>query len=192
MIKTNSNSFSDIQSNLIDSKVGRHQATYIPVSNSLLKSSKTKTPSARPVSISKRIYHDRTTAPDDKNASNIINATNLRHKRELQDVTTVMDDVTKTTESTSTMSSTLFNESNEAADYNETYTMNNPDAIPNLNSGSKETTTDTTYPTFHVTYWMFYPYSQVKRKPFIQKLDKKKLYSKIAQKFFKKLGKKNH
>lgn len=137
------------------------------------------------MSISKRIYHDRTTAPDDKNASIIINATNLRHKRELQDVTTVMDDVTKTTESTSTMSSTLFNESNEAADYNETYTINNPDANPNFNLGSKETTTDTTYPTFHVTYWMFYPYSQVNRKQFIHKLDKKNRCENCVEKLYK-------
>lgn len=153
----------DIQSNLVDSKVGRHQATYIPVSKTLLKNSRRKTPSAlpRPVSISKRIVPDHITAPDDTNTTVIVNATNLRYTRDLVEVSTVADDVAKTTESTPIPSSTIPNESNEIGDNNETHELNN-DATAKPNSASKESpSSNSSYPTFHVTYWMFYPYSQV-------------------------------
>lgn len=165
--------FADIQSNLVDSKVGRHQATYIPVSKSLLKKgTKSKTPSAipRPVSISHRIFHDRTTAPDDKNTTTVLNATNLRFKRELQESTTVADDAVKTTEFTSTVSSTATadataatSEPNDIVDSYETHASSG-DATSKPNAATtshSETSSNHTYPTFHVTYWMFYPYSQV-------------------------------
>ncbi|XP_031622573.1 uncharacterized protein LOC116340290 [Contarinia nasturtii] len=164
----------DIQSNLIDSKIGRHQATYIPVSNSLLKHTftQTKIQSAvpRPVSISKRFG-----APDDKNVT--LNAT--RHKRESQEtlttiststsstitnatgtatITTIitqLDEVTKATES-STMQTMSNESSNETVELNENYDSNETVKSTDLPIKSSS------YPSFHVTYWMFYPYSQGK------------------------------
>lgn len=163
----------DIQSNLIDSKIGRHQATYIPVSNSLLKNTFTPTKiqsaAPRPVPISKRF-----TAPDDKNTT--LNAT--RHKRELQEtftttsntitnvtgpvsittttasIITPLEDVTKPTES-NTMQPMSNETSNETIAQNENYDSNETVKSTELPIKSNS------YPSFHVTYWMFYPYSQV-------------------------------
>lgn len=145
--------------NLIDGKISRHQATYIPVSNSLLKSSfsRTKTAAAaRPVSLSNRLIYERTAAPDDKNTT--INATSLRQKRDIIESTSVTpaDDEVKITEAT-TSTSQIVDESIESIERNETFnqnddvTMKNPSELPS----------DGSYPSFHVTYWMFYPYSQV-------------------------------
>lgn len=156
----------DIQSNLIDSKIGRHQATYIPVSNPLLKSTFTRTKklsiASRPVSLSSKFQFERTAVPDDKNTTTI-NATSLRLKRDVQESTTTitattpLDDGTKTTESMPSTSQTISNELNESVEQqNETYDSNEPSAAKPTDSSS-----DNLYPSFHVTYWMFYPYSQV-------------------------------
>lgn len=170
----------DIQSNLIDSRIGRHQATYIPVSNPLLKNSFTRaqTPTAapRPVSLFNRFLHERpsaaaatvtATAPDEKNTTLTQNITSLRYKRDLLDSTTTTpgDDPVRTTESTPSTSQTIVNESN-----NETSDSNGSD--------SKETASDGSHPRFHVTYWMFYPYSQVNQSH----------HSIVTTNFFKKLN----
>lgn len=150
----------DIQSNLIDSKIGRHQATYIPVSNPLLKTTFTRTKPlsvvSRPMVTSNKFQFDRTAVPDD-NKNTTVNATNPRHKRELQESTTAipMDDGTKTTESMPNTSQTIDNNLNETVQQNETYDAN--DSVPK----PIDTSTENLYPSFHVTYWMFYPYSQV-------------------------------
>lgn len=161
--------FSDIQSNLIDSRIERHQATYIPVSNPLLKNSLTRaqTPTAapRPVSsILKRFLHERTaTAPDEQNTTTHTKSiTNLRFKRDLSPTittttittmtTNVGDDRNRTTESTPSTLQSIVNELNETVRHNDT----NDDL---KGSESKEATSKN--PRFHVTYWMFYPYSQV-------------------------------
>lgn len=151
----------DIQSNLIDSKIGRHQATYIPVSNPLLKSTFTRTKVRSVVSRSgpesNQYQFERAAVPDDKNTTT--NSTNLRHKRELQESTTdtPMDDVTKTTESMPSTSQTIANELNETVQLDETYDTS--DSLPQ----PTDSTADNLYPSFHVTYWMFYPYSQVNK-----------------------------
>lgn len=169
--------------NLIDSKIGRHQATYIPVSNSLLKSSLTRgqTPTAapRPISILNRFLHERTEAPDDKNTTIIKNMTSSRHKRDIQELTTATtnttasdddaaaaaaaaaEDLAKTTESTPPTSQTIVNELNENIDRDETIDAIG-EAASNVNSDARESIANSSYPSFHVTYWMFYPYSQVK------------------------------
>lgn len=105
------------------------------------------------MSISNRFLFEQITAPDDNDTT--LNAT--RKKRELQQETTTVTqldmDVTKTTELPN-ISHTIANESNEI---DEQIEMN----------ASIETTrptdssTNNSYPNFHVTYWMFYPYSQV-------------------------------
>lgn len=173
----------DIQSNLIDSRIGRHQATYIPVSNPLLKNSFTRaqTPTAapRPVSLFNRFLHERpsaaaatATAPDEKNTTLTQNITSLRYKRDLLDSTTTTpgDDPVRTTESTPSTSQTIVNESIETDRNNETSDSNGSD--------SKETASDGSHPRFHVTYWMFYPYSQVNQSH----------HSIVTTNFFKKLN----
>lgn len=67
--------------------------------------------------------------------------------------TTTADDAAKTTEST--FSTTPTSESNEIVENID----NDSEAKPEADL--KETTPNGSYPSFHVTYWMFYPYSQV-------------------------------
>lgn len=123
------------------------------MSNSLLKSSfsRTNAPSvaaARPISLSKRLLLERTVTPDDKNTTS--NATSVRQKRELTESTTLTptEDTTKTTESPN-ITQSIVNELNESVERNETFDQNT------------ESPSNDSYPSFHVTYWMFYPYSQV-------------------------------
>lgn len=95
------------------------------------------------------------TAPDDQNTTYSQNVTSLRHKRELIDstATSSVDDLIRTTESIPSTIQTIVNELNETIRSNETSDSNGSD--------SKETSSNSFYPRFHVTYWMFYPYSQV-------------------------------
>lgn len=65
-----------------------------------------------------------------------------------------MDDTAKTTESMPSTAQTMSNEANENVQQNETHDASDSVAKPTDSS-------DNLYPSFHVTYWMFYPYSQV-------------------------------
>lgn len=191
---------SDIQSNLVDSRIGHHHATYIPVSNPMLKNPFTRsqipTAAPRPVPMLNRFLHERTSAPDDKNTTTqtqttatIKNVTSLRQKRDVPEstiataTTIAQDDAIHTTEATAPSTlQTAFNELTDTFQFNDTHNSNNENSnniVSNKNSINNESsgsnsgesaapvtaaptlTSNSTHPTFHVTYWMFYPYSQV-------------------------------
>lgn len=108
-------------------------------------------------SIFNRLLHDSTAiAPDDHNTTYTQNITSLRFKRDASDTvdSTVGDDVIRTTESTPSTLTPIANEINENS------WLNNTHGIDSMAFDSKETK-HKSYPRFHVTYWMFYPYSQV-------------------------------
>lgn len=139
---------SDINLNLIDSRIEKRHGTYIPVSNELLRKKFARTSSPL---VNKELY-EKTDAADDKNTTGMPNATNVRNKRDLPEMTTSLpadNDFTKIPESIKTLS-------NEIDERNES----NIDE-QKRSSDSKDNSDNITYPSFHVTYWMFYPYSQV-------------------------------
>lgn len=198
----------DIQSNLVDSRIGRHQATYIPVSNPMLKNPLTRsqlpTAAPRPVPMLNRFLHERTAAPDDKNTTTTTtttttmttttmtkNVTSLRQKRDVHDSigatapTIEQDDAIRTTEANapSTLQTAIdelndtfqfddthnhSNDKNKHSGSNNIFSDKNRNSINDESNGSNSgqlaataVTSNSTHPTFHVTYWMFYPYSQV-------------------------------
>lgn len=97
-------------------------------------------------STSKQVLFRRHTA---YSLNNTTNTTNLRNKRDLFDAT----------------KSKPFNEQRLADDVSEI--PNESKSEPQFASVDNTTADDDFYPKFHVTYWMFYPYSQVRTIYFI-------------------------
>lgn len=166
IIKFPSLIFPDIQLNLIDTKSsGYHHGTYIPVSNALLKMNFFKSP---PTSRSTRsllkhnLQQQTTVAPDDNNtiATTTTAATSsIRQKRDLFESTTILpspfqSEIIETSETVSVPLNVSF-ENYETSD-NESMSKQHQQIDATENS-----TSNNLYPSFHVTYWMFYPYSQV-------------------------------
>lgn len=134
---------SDINLNLIDSQIEKRHGTYIPVSIELLRKKFAR--SSLPLV-------NKADAIDDKNTTGMPNATNVRYRRDLHEITTSLparNDFTKISDSIKILS-------NEIDERNETKINE-----PKRNSDGRENVDNITYPSFHVTYWMFYPYSQV-------------------------------
>lgn len=109
-----------------------------------------------------RLLYERTAAPDDSNTTfTTNNATSLRQKRAVLETTstTIENDLAHTTELTthSSVQTTINNLVNETFQYNDT--QSNQSTSSNMDD---QPSTSGSHPTFHVTYWMFYPYSQVK------------------------------
>lgn len=149
---------------MIDSKFGRQHGTYIPVSNALLKKTfartSTQSPLIRSTSMPNNPNNDNSKAPDARNTTVSINSTNLRSKRELSEMTTTLphgDGITKVPDSILSTSKPIADEANAQFEQNEI----NSSESTKRNVDSKENVENITYPSFHVTYWMFYPYSQV-------------------------------
>lgn len=144
-------SFSDVQMNLIDSKIGHRRSTYIPVSNSLLQRE-----FSRP--------QQRTAVSDDSNATESTpNDAATRQKRELSSTPTdlIIDDAL----GTNVPMAVELNEQNDSEDNSSKVvnTGSSPSQLSNSFNGdvNEEKGTFNEYPHFQVTYWMFYPYSQV-------------------------------
>lgn len=140
---------SDINSNLIDSRIEKRHGTYIPVSNELLRKKFARTLSP----IATKALYEKTDAPDDKSTTGMPNATNVRNKRDLLEMTTSLP---SGNDSMRTPDTKIL--SNEIDQQNETIINE-----PKRSADGKENADNITYPSFHVTYWMFYPYSQVGR-----------------------------
>lgn len=120
--------------------------------------------------ITNKTVYNKTDAPDDKNTTTVTNNTttatttiNQRQKRELSDLTTtspassVGGDITSSPDPTQGIPT--FNVNGTMSERNET---NDNETIKRTTDSKETTDEDTTYPSFHVTYWMFYPYSQVR------------------------------
>lgn len=99
-----------------------------------------------------KAFYEKADAAGDKNTTGVPNATNARNKRDLAEMTTSLpaeNDFTKIPDSIKILSNDIDerNETNINESERHSDGMGNADNI--------------TYPSFHVTYWMFYPYSQV-------------------------------
>lgn len=141
-------SHTDIQSNLIDTRPSHRQATYIPVSNALLKTKFPPTNKTARSLLKKMAFHR--SVP--KNLSITTNSTRIRYKRELFNSTNPLpfDDrrILDMIDARNTTESINAKDTSESMPSPEFATVDNA-------------TSDDLYPNFHVTYWMFYPYSQV-------------------------------
>lgn len=142
----------DFQLNLIDSRNDYRRSTYIPVSNPMLQNS---------------VWNKASIAtPESKsNGNQLPNLTLTRDKREL------LSPVNEANATDAPITTTAVNLPDEIVSTVEIQKENSTDdaigdAAPIISTAETVTTqstrTEQNYPHFHVTYWMFYPYSQVK------------------------------
>lgn len=144
------------------------------------------TAAPRPVPMLNRFHRERTAVPDDKNTTiittqiaTIKNATSPRQKRDAHNITVAAatinanDEGILTTELTasSTYQTIIYELNNTRNDRKNTF--NDKNSLDDESNGTYSTepviknktaavnALNDTHPTFHVTYWMFYPYSQV-------------------------------
>lgn len=143
----------DIQSNFVDTKPTHHQATYIPVSNALLKTKFPPTPTNKTArSTPKRTVFRRNAPFAPFNISNTISSTSVRHKRDLLNASEPLPfEETRPLETPDIRGSIATNSTAETSE-----SMLKPQFTVVDNATESDS-----HPKFHVTYWMFYPYSQV-------------------------------
>lgn len=145
----------DIRLNLIDSKPGPHHGSYIPISKGVFKKPipPTRQSQVSPTMVTSTVrstYSANGTAlsAESTNASQSNNASSIRQRREISESTTLPPfDISTTTDLPEEDGAASNNQSDQADD-------------------SAKSSDQNAYPTFHVTYWMFYPYSQVSSPPF--------------------------
>lgn len=157
----------DFQLNLIDSRNDYRRSTYIPVSNPMLQNSVwNKASSVTPESKS--------------NGNQLPNLTLTRDKREL------LSPVNEANATDAPITTTAVNLPDEIVSTVEIQKENSTDDavgdVAPISTAETVTTqstrTEQSYPHFHVTYWMFYPYSQVKSHPPEPALRKNLIFSK--------------
>lgn len=150
-------SCTDIQKNFVDSKPTHHQATYIPVSNALLKRKfPPNAPADKTVRSTPKQTVLRRNAPF--NFSNRNSSTSIRRKRDLLNETKPLPfEEMRPLETATDMHGSIA--LNSMAETSESKLQ------PQFASAESATNNDS-YPNFHVTYWMFYPYSQVSARMF--------------------------
>lgn len=138
-------SFAELQLNLIDSKNEYRRSTYIPVSSPLLQNS---------------VWTKGGYTTEAKNETSK-NASLSRDRRELPPVTPVNETNPAINATDAPTVATTINTTDEnSTDDSVSGTVPSYDSE---GASSQNTRTEQNYPTFHVTYWMFYPYSQVRR-----------------------------
>lgn len=133
---------------MIDTRPSHRQATYIPVSNALLKTKFPPTGKAARSLPKQMAFHRRAA----KNISITTNSTRIRYKRELFNSTNPLpfDD------------RRIFDMVDARNATEPINTKDTSESMPGSQFATADNaTSDELYPNFHVTYWMFYPYSQV-------------------------------
>lgn len=139
----------ELHLNLIDSKSEYRRSTYIPVSSPLLQNN---------------VWNKSRFSDDAKNSTSQ-NTSFSREKRELSSIMETANNETDTPNGATTTNSTdEVDVSIDGQRDNSTDEMVNGPDPPNDSENANTQTTHTeqqNYPHFHVTYWMFYPYSQV-------------------------------
>lgn len=143
--------------NLIDSKSDYRRSTYIPVSSPLFQNN---------------VWAKGSLSAETRNATNQ-NTTLGREKRELLSPVAPVSEMSAAVEATDTPIVTTAMNTAEETDAVTVYSQkeNATDetvdgTAPTFDSESADShtqniRTEPNYPHFHVTYWMFYPYSQV-------------------------------
>lgn len=145
--------FSEVQLNLIDSKNDYRRSTYIPVSSPLLQNN---------------VWNKGSSSAEAKDATNQ-NTSLSRDKRETAPVMPV-NELNAATNATDTPIVTTTIDTADELDatvesqrenFTEETVSGTAPSYDSESASSQNTHNEHQYPHFHVTYWMFYPYSQV-------------------------------